>query len=194
MHWESHWGALLSSPRFRALKISTRSSSGARSMGSFPSCSDKIMYHMPHTVQQLKELQRRNLQTSQDSTKAVLGNAKVLRWLSSWEVFGKSSITDSTIYPGLNGQHSTDSEGEVHLVTTDIIMLHTSHMTYGDRCARGSLLLDIWWIMQLGADTTGSSDSYLLCMLPKGTVSITGSSRPQWLDVNAQLHSFLAHQ
>ena len=87
VHWESHWGVLLSSPKFSALKMSTRSSSGARSIGVLPSYSDKgCTCTTPHTVQQLKELQRRNLQTSQHTIWAVPSNAKVLRWLSSWEV------------------------------------------------------------------------------------------------------------
>ena len=87
VHWESHWGTLLSSPRFRALKMSARALSGARSIGVLPSYSDKgmHMHHMPHTVQQVKKLQRRNLQTSQHSIGAVPSNAKVLRWLSGWE-------------------------------------------------------------------------------------------------------------
>ena len=93
VHWELHCRALLSSPRFRALKMSTRASSGARSIGVLPSYSDKgmHMHHMPHTVQQVKKLQRRNLQTSQHSIGAVPSNAKVLKWLSSREVLVNAS-------------------------------------------------------------------------------------------------------
>ena len=75
--------------------------------------------------------------------------------------FSEHIIMKSTIYPVLNGHHSTESEGEVHLVAR--MLKHESN--------------DEWWNC-MGADT------YNWVMLPKGKVSITGSSRPQWLDVN----------
>ena len=75
--------------------------------------------------------------------------------------FSERIITESTIYPVLNGHHSTESEGEVHLVA--IMLKHESD--------------DEWWNC-MGADT------YNCVMLPKGTPSITGTSRPQWLELN----------
>ena len=52
IHRESHLRALLSSPRFRALKMSATASSGAQSIGVLPAYSDKEMHmhHMPHTA------------------------------------------------------------------------------------------------------------------------------------------------
>ena len=59
-------------------------------------------------------------------------------------VFSECIITKSTIYPMLNGHHSTESEGEVHLAA--IMLKHESD--------------DEWWNM--GADT------YNWVMVPTG--------------------------
>ena len=83
--------------------------------------------------------------------------------------FSECIITESTIYPVLNGHYSTESDREVHLVA--IMLKHESDDEWWNCMGADTyncvMVLKVLHISQVVADRT-----YNWVMLPKGTPSI----------------------